>query len=141
MSTNLGSLKIKLACAVISAGLVIPMGIGSALAAQQASPEQIIKALKPARITRSLTSPAEAARAAEEGRFVDTLRNRTTRSLTTDEREKIVSIANKKPSIELEINFEYNSATIGPKAIPQVTALGQALSSADLKGGTFVVSG
>ena len=42
----------------------------------------------------------------------------------------------KKPSIDLEINFDYNSATIGAKALPQVTALGQALSSGDLKGRT-----
>jgi len=141
MSTILGSLKIKLACAVISAGLAIPMGLGCALGAQQASPEQIIKALKPARITRGLTSPADAARAAEEARFVDGLRNRTSRSLSTEEREKIISIAGKKPSIDLEINFEYNSATIGTKATPQVTALGQALTSADLKGATFAVAG
>src|SRR5258708_33086937 len=141
MSTNRGSLKIKLACAVISAGLVIPMGIGFARAAQQASPEQIIRALKPARITRSLTSPVDAARAAEEARFVNGLRNRTTSSLSSEEREKIVSIARTKPSIDLEINFEYNSATIGARATSQVTALGLALTSADLKGATFVVAG
>jgi outer membrane protein OmpA-like peptidoglycan-associated protein len=69
------------------------------------------------------------------------LRNRTTRSLTTTEREQITTIAEKKPSIDLEINFEYNSATIGTKASPQVTALGKALSSDDLKGSTFIVAG
>jgi outer membrane protein OmpA-like peptidoglycan-associated protein len=72
---------------------------------------------------------------------VDTLRNRTTRSLSTDERDKLASIAKKKPSIDLEINFEYNSATIAAQATPQVTALGQALTSPDLKGSTFVVAG
>jgi outer membrane protein OmpA-like peptidoglycan-associated protein len=72
---------------------------------------------------------------------VDTLRNRTTRSLTTEEREKIASIANSKPKIDLEINFEFNSATIAAKALPQVTALGEALTSPDLKGHTFIVAG
>ncbi len=35
----------------------------------------------------------------------------------------------------------YNSATIGNKAAPQVTALGQALTSSDLKGSTFILAG
>lgn len=75
--------------------------------------EEIINALKPPRITRNLTtSPADAARKAEEARFVDGLRNWLTRSLTTAEREQIVTIAEKRPSIDLEVNFEYNSDKI-----------------------------
>jgi hypothetical protein len=35
---------------------------------------------------------------------------------------------------DLEINFEYNSDKIGQKAMPQVTALGEALASSELKG-------
>jgi outer membrane protein OmpA-like peptidoglycan-associated protein len=133
--------KIALACA-IPAALAVP-GAGVAVAAeQQRSADEIIKALKPApRATRGITSSTDTARDAEETRFVDTLRNRTTRSLSTDERDKITSIAKKKPNIDLEITFEYNSAIIGQKAMPQVTALGEALSSADLKGGTFIVAG
>jgi outer membrane protein OmpA-like peptidoglycan-associated protein len=143
MSTSLGTLKVNLACLVLAASLASPIGIGFAYAVEQPTAEEIIKALKPAgKVTRSLTaSPADAARKAEDARFVDTLRNRTTRSLSGAEREKIASIAEKKPSIDLEINFEYNSDTIGAKAAPQVTALGQALSSPELKGGTFVVAG
>ena len=142
MSASPNSLKLNLACIVLAAGLALPAGIGFAFAAEQPSAEQIIKALKPQRITRSLTTtPADAARAAEETRFVDTLRNRPTRSLTTLERDQITAIAKSKPSIDLEITFEFNSATIGPNAMPQVTALGEALTSADLKGRTFVVAG
>ena len=136
--------KAVLACAVLAAGLALPAGVEVALAAeQQRSADDIIKALRPMpRATRGLSaSPADAARDAEDTRFVDTLRNRTTRSLTSEERDKIVSIAKTKPSIDLEINFEFNSATIGAKATPQVTTLGEALSSADLKGATFVVAG
>jgi outer membrane protein OmpA-like peptidoglycan-associated protein len=142
MSARSNSLKLKLACMVLAAGLALPTSIGLALAAEQPSAEQIIKALKPAKVTRGLTtSPADAARAAEEARFIDTLRNRPTRSLTTVEREQIVSVASQKPSIDLDINFEFNSATIGSKAAPQVAALGQALTSADLKGRSFIVAG
>jgi outer membrane protein OmpA-like peptidoglycan-associated protein len=127
---------------ILAASLTLFTAIGSARAAEEPSAEQIIKALKPAsRVTRSLSGPAEAARATEDARFVDGLRNRTSRSLTSDERDKIVAIAKKKPSIDLEINFEYNSATIAASAMPQVTALGQALSNAELKGNTFLVAG
>jgi outer membrane protein OmpA-like peptidoglycan-associated protein len=146
MSASLGTLKINLACLVLAASLASLTGVEFVHAVEQPTAEEIIKALKPApKVTRSLTgspaSPADVARKAEDARFVDTLRNRTTRSLSGAEREKIASMAEKKPSIDLEINFEYNSDSIGAKAAPQVTALGQALSSPELKGGTFVVAG
>jgi len=132
--------RIGLAGVTLAVGLALSSGF--AFAAEQRSAEDIIKALKPPRLTRGLTlSPAGAARAAEETRFIDTLRNRTTRSLTTEEREKIASVANSKPKIDLEINFEFNSAIIASQAMPQVTALGEALTSSDLKGRTFVVAG
>ena len=126
------------------AGLVVGLALSSgfAFAAEQRSAEDIINALKPPRVTRGLTtSPASAARAADETRFIATLRNRPTRSLSTDEREKIASIASSKPKIDLEINFEFNSAVIGSKAMPQVTELGTALTSAELKGRTFILAG
>ena len=144
MSAKSNRSKIVLACAVLAAGLALPTGIESTIAAeQQRSADEIIKALRPMpRATRGLSaSPADAARDADDTRFVDTLRNRTTRSLSTDERDKITSIAKKKPNIDLEITFEYNSAIIGQKAMPQVTALGEALTSAELKGSTFIVAG
>jgi outer membrane protein OmpA-like peptidoglycan-associated protein len=131
------------ACIVLAASLALPIGIETACAAEPQTPDQIIRALKPpVRATRGLTtSPAEATRNADDARFVDTLRKRATRSLTTEERDKIASISQKRPSIDLEINFEYNSDRISTKATPQVSALGEALSSADLKGGTFIVAG
>ena len=103
-------------------------------AAEQRSADDIINALKSPRATRGLTtSPADQARAADETKFLSAVRNRPTRSLSTEERDKIASIANSKPKIDLEINFEYNSAVIGTKAMPQVTELGKALTSEDLK--------
>jgi outer membrane protein OmpA-like peptidoglycan-associated protein len=120
------------------------LNVGDLRAQQAHSPRQIIEALKPpvAR-TRSLTTapPVDANRRAEDTNFVNTLRNRPSRSLTTSERTKIATIAKEKPSIDLEINFEYNSDRISSAAMPQVTALGQALSSDDLKGNTFILAG
>src|SRR5258708_2696623 len=111
-----GSLKLKLACAVIVAGLAVPLGAQIAFAAEQPTAEDIIKALKPVnKVTRSFNAVA---RNPEESHFIDTLRNRQTRSLSGTEREKIATAIEKKPSIDLEINFEYNSDTIGEKAAP-----------------------
>ena len=142
MSAQHETSMINLCCMIVAVGLALPSGLGMALAAEERSADEIIKALKPARITRGLTtSPADAARNAEESKFVNSLRNRPTRSLTVAEREQITSIAKKRPSIDLEVNFEYNSDHIASKAVPQVTALGDALSSADLKGGTFILAG
>jgi outer membrane protein OmpA-like peptidoglycan-associated protein len=134
--------KFNLVWVALAAGLSLPAGTGAALAAEEISANRIIEALKPAgRITRGLTATPNTARSAEDAQFVNSLRNKGTRSLTSDDREKIASIARKKPSIDLEINFEFNSDTIGARALPQVRALGEALSSDDLKDGTFLVAG
>src|SRR3954467_16002142 len=131
--------RIDLPGATLAVGLTLFSGL--AFAAEQRSADDIINALKP-RVTRGLTtSPADATRAADETRFLDALRNRPTRSLSTEERDQIASIASSKPKIDLEINFEFNSAVIGSKAMPQVTELGKALRSADLKGRTFILAG
>jgi outer membrane protein OmpA-like peptidoglycan-associated protein len=142
MSAHHKTHKLNLVCMILAVGLVLPTGLGVALAAEERSADDIIKALKPQRITRGLTtSPADAARNAQETKFVNSLRNRPTRSLTFTEREQITSIAKKRPSIDLEVNFDYNSDNIGSKAAPQVTALGDALASPDLKGSTFILAG
>jgi outer membrane protein OmpA-like peptidoglycan-associated protein len=126
-------------------GTIFVVGLLSAAPsypAEQRSADDIINALRSPRATRGLTtSPADQARAADETKFLSAVRNRPTRSLSTEERDKIASIANTKPKIDLEINFEYNSAVIGSKAMPQVTELGKALTSEDLKGHTFILAG
>ena len=142
MLRNCKRLKLSLSARRLVAGVVGPAAIGAASAAEQLSADQIIKALTPAKLTRSLTlSPAEAARADHEKKFISGLRNRSTRSLTSDEREQVATIAASRPSVDLEITFEFNSAVIGAAAAPQVTALGQALTSSGLDGRTFVLAG
>jgi outer membrane protein OmpA-like peptidoglycan-associated protein len=58
-----------------------------------------------------------------------------------DEREEIAEIAADKPKIDLEIQFDYNSADISTTSMPSVQALGTALSNPKLKGATFIVAG
>jgi outer membrane protein OmpA-like peptidoglycan-associated protein len=125
-----------------AAGIALSMSAGFSSAADNATEEQILKALTPKRLTRSLSGPAaDTAKAAEEAKFINQIRNRKTRSLSSGEREQIATIAQEKPSIDLEITFDYNSANISQKALPAVAALGKALTNPELKGTTFVLAG
>jgi len=115
-------------------------GRGPASAADPLTEEQIVKALTPI-TTRSLTlTPLDTAGTAEK-KLLNSLRNRPARSLTPGEREQIATAAAAKPSIDIEINFDYRSAKISRSAAPAVNSLGRALSNADLKGTTFVLAG
>jgi outer membrane protein OmpA-like peptidoglycan-associated protein len=115
-----------------------PGKIGS----EQISSEQILNALQPKPLTRSLsTARPDPAGVARETRFLDGLRNRRTRSLSSEEREQISEIALEKPQIDLEITFDYDSADISKTSLPSVQALGRALSNPSLKDSTFVVAG
>jgi outer membrane protein OmpA-like peptidoglycan-associated protein len=57
------------------------------------------------------------------------------------EREEIADISSTKPNIDLDIQFDYNSADIRTTSLPSVEALGQALSNPNLKGSTVIVAG
>jgi outer membrane protein OmpA-like peptidoglycan-associated protein len=72
---------------------------------------------------------------------VQSIKGRTTRSLSSGERDQIYAIAQDKPNIDLEINFDYNSANISQGAQSQVDALGKALTDPSMKGSTFVLAG
>jgi outer membrane protein OmpA-like peptidoglycan-associated protein len=130
----------------IALGAALSMTAGLALAADSnVSADQIVTALRAKPLTRGLsTGPqsdaAATARIREIG-FVQTLRNRKTRSLSMGEREEIAEIASTKPKIDLDIQFDYNSAEISKTSMPSVQELGKALSNPDLKGSTFVVAG
>jgi outer membrane protein OmpA-like peptidoglycan-associated protein len=130
--------------AAITLTAALSMSAGLALAGDSnVSADQILHALQPKPLTRGLSigPQADPADKAREIHFVDTLRNRKTRSLSTGEREEIAEIASTKPNIDLDIQFDYNSAEISKTSMPAVQELGKALSNASLKGSTFVVAG
>jgi outer membrane protein OmpA-like peptidoglycan-associated protein len=119
-----------------------------AAGAEEATEDQILRALSPAKpqaLTRSLSMgpPAQDNPAATEAesKLVQSLRNRPSRSLSMGEREQIAAIVKDKPKIDLEINFDYNSDRISAKSLPSVQALGRALANPDLKGSTFILAG
>src|SRR5664279_484170 len=130
----------KAASSIVAIGAALLTTSVLAFAGENVSSDAIVRALQPKPLTRGLSVETPAATSAE-GRFVETLRNRKTRSLSSGEREEIATIAADKPNIDLEITFDYNSADISAKSMPRVQALGKALSDPTLKGSTFLVAG
>jgi outer membrane protein OmpA-like peptidoglycan-associated protein len=145
MSTRLARRNLTAMLSILTIGVTLSVGVAKAVAGDDVSEDQIIRALTPAKpaLTRSLSAEPQADPAAgvAEDHFVQTLRNRATRSLSLDEREEIATIARDKPNIDLEINFDYNSADISAKSLATAQALGRALTNPDLKGSTFIVAG
>jgi len=149
MSRMSGRKCLTAALSMLAVGAALSFGMGKAVAADDVTADQIVRALAPAKkapLTRGLSiapqaDPAAAAAAAAEGRLLQNIRGRATRSLSASEREEISAIAKDKPNIDLEITFDYNSADISTKSLPSVQALGKALTNPDLKGSTFVVAG
>lgn len=127
---------------IATIGAALSMTAGLAFAGDPVSADQILGALQPKPLTRGLAAaPVDTAAQSKEASFVDTLRNRKTRSLSLGERQEIAEIAATKPRIDLEIHFDYNSADISKESTQAVQELGKALSNASLKGSTFVVAG
>ena len=146
MSRMSGRKCLTAALSMLAIGAALSFGMGKAVAADDVTEDQIVRALAPAKkppLTRGLSvaPQADPAAAAAEGRLLHNIRGRATRSLSASEREEISAIAKDKPNIDLEITFDYNSANISTKSLPSVQALGKALTNPDLKGSTFVVAG
>ncbi len=148
MSKMAGRRGLAAILSFLTIGAVLSFGVADALAFNDnVTEDQIVRALAPARqpLNRGLSATpqiqTDPAAAAAEGRFVQTIRGRATRSLSVTEREEIATIARDKPNIDLEITFDYNSADISAKSLPPVRALGKALTNPGLKGSTFIVAG
>src|SRR4030081_532670 len=145
MSRMSGRKCLTAALSMLAIGAALSFGMGKAVAADDVTEDQIVRALAPAKkapLTRGLSiAPQADPAAAAEGRLLPAIRGRATRSLSASEREEISAIAKDKPNIDLEITFDYNSANISTKSLPSVQALGKALTNPDLKGSTFVVAG
>jgi outer membrane protein OmpA-like peptidoglycan-associated protein len=126
----------KLALAFLALGVIaVPAWAGDV------SSQQIIDKLKTPKLTRSLTGTTVEAPAlsANDVAFINKIRK--TRSLSVADREQVASIAKTRPAIDLEINFDYNSASVTPTSEPQLHNLGKALTSAELAGAVFMLGG
>ena len=93
--------------------LLWSLAICGASAGDVVSSDQILNALQPKPLTRSLSVPRpDPDAAARQTQFLNQVRNRRTRSLSSEERDQISEIAVEKPQIDLEINFDYDSVDI-----------------------------
>ena len=126
---------------------------GGSARAQDVSDAQILRALSPqpampaAPRTRGLSigpqqaAPAAAPVVSADDAFVDSLRGKTSRSLSLGDREKLVSVAATKPQIDLPMEFDYNSDVLRGPALANAENLGRALSDPSMRGQTFMIAG
>ena len=131
-----GGRNLKAIRFIVMAGAMLSVTTGFAIAGEVVTEDQIVRALAPKKpLTRglSIATPADQAADAAQGKFIDSLRNRPTRSLSSGERNQLAEIAQTKPNIDMEITFDYNSANISAAAQPAIQALGRALSNPDLQ--------
>jgi outer membrane protein OmpA-like peptidoglycan-associated protein len=109
---------------VLAAGCIGFLSFGHPAFADQVSRQQILTALT--------AQPKVAS-------FTDRLR--LTRSMTFDDHDYAVVSTQSKSAIDLEVNFDFNSAAITSKTEPQLDELGAALSDPQLRGATISING
>jgi outer membrane protein OmpA-like peptidoglycan-associated protein len=125
----------RLVFALFLGGLLTPAAEAQAPVSAQVSAEQILESLAPR--TRGLSGSA----LNENDRtYVQGLRENP-RSLSAEDRDRVATIAKDRPSQDLEIYFDYNSAAITPEAEPQLNELGLALRNARLQDAVMLLSG
>jgi outer membrane protein OmpA-like peptidoglycan-associated protein len=127
-----------LTAALLTGGILTAAVCRPALA-EDLSAQQILDGLKVQK-TRSLSLPERPAMSPDERAFINRVRGQS-RSLSFEDREHMAAIAPTRPKVDLDINFDYNSAAVTPKAEPQLNSLGKALTSSELAGSVFMVGG
>jgi outer membrane protein OmpA-like peptidoglycan-associated protein len=124
--------------AILVASLTViaaPQGVS----AGDLSAQQIIDGLKVSK-TRSLSAPAQPALTPSDLDFVKSVRGKT-RSLSMGDRDHLAEIAAKRPKIDLDINFDFDSAALNARTEPQLHSLGKALTSDELAGSVIMLGG
>jgi outer membrane protein OmpA-like peptidoglycan-associated protein len=129
----------KVLAAAVLAGSLVLVSLHDRAQAEDLSAQQIIDGLKLSK-TRGLSTPERPGMTADDLAFIKRVRGQT-RSLSLDERERMAEIAPKRPKVNLNVNFEYNSASLSPKAEPPLQDLGKALSNAELAGSIIMLGG
>ncbi len=141
MSNRSGKWGSTFGLAALAGSLAFSLGVGTAVA-QDPTAASIIKSLTPKPLTRSLSAaPGAAAQQEQDEKYINSVRNKPSPSLSAGDRDRIATITKRKPAIDLQINFEFNSARIAKSALKTVNALGTALTDPSLRGNTFIVGG
>jgi outer membrane protein OmpA-like peptidoglycan-associated protein len=132
------NLRDRLMQAVVTGSLTW-LAFGTPALAEDLSPQQILDALTPHKMTRSLTAVEPTG--PDHQALIEGLRHRGTRSLTTTERTEIAEMAGERPAVDIQVYFDFNSAAVTPRAVPQLTNLGNALSKPELRGSLVTING
>lgn len=127
----------SLALAILAGGFVVSPALQSAMAGEL-SAQQIIDGLKPK--TRSLSASTRSSLSDADTAFIQRVRGQS-RSLSLGDRQQMAEIAAKRPKVDVEINFDFNSAELTPRAEPQLNNLGKALTSTELQGSVVMLGG
>lgn len=123
------------------AGAAVLFAAALPAGAQDVTEEQILRALSPPK-TRGLTlSPPAKAVPAPDAAFVDSLRNKDSKALSSSDREQLDKVAANKPAIDLTMEFAFNSDVLRGPALVTAHKLGKVLASQDMKDQTFVIAG
>jgi outer membrane protein OmpA-like peptidoglycan-associated protein len=144
MLVDLAKLSRMLACLPLVLGLALATANGSALAQEAPSVEQIFEALKPKSLPRNFdtsTPPPSASVPNPKSQFpdIERFRDKAASSFNAKDREDLGKF--KQHDFDIEINFEYGSASIPRSAMRAARNLGEALTRAGLKGSTFLIEG
>jgi outer membrane protein OmpA-like peptidoglycan-associated protein len=137
MEDHMTKLRDRLMQAVVTGSLTW-LAFGTPALAGDLSQQQIFDALTPHK-TRSLTVVEQTGR--DHQSLIENLRHRGTRSLTTTERTELAEMADERPTVDLQIYFDFDSAAVAPRAVPQLTNLGNALSKPELRGSLVTING
>lgn len=128
------TLVLALSCAFWLAPMLGPV------AAQEPSAAALIEALTKKPPTRAIQL-ADPARAKAQKQLLEGLRAKGIRAISVEERNKVAEIVKERPSVDLEIYFDFDSAAITPKALPALMTLGKALTDSALDKVAFLVAG
>ncbi len=136
---------IRMITAAVALSVLLAAGTAALPAAAQSnvSADSILNALKPKGKTRSIVvGDQPSSMTADQKQFVRSLQGGT-RAIVVEERKELAKIVKeqKLPSIDLTVNFDYNSADINRTAEPVLRELGTALRNPSLKGAVIMLSG
>jgi len=113
------------------------------LAQTDPSVDELVKSLSPKALTRGLTTNPRPQMTLEEASHIINISRSATRGISKPERSNLENIVTNSsmPTIDMEINFAFNSDKLDQKSIITVSKLGMALNSDALKNQTFVLAG
>lgn len=124
----------------LAGAAIAAAAIATAVQAQTLSERDLIEALQ-GKGSRS-AAPAPSGGAARSSKQVlDALEGKGTRAFSAKERTDLAAATSEKPSADLTVYFDFNSAEITEQARPTLMTLGRALTSQELRDSSFMIAG